>query len=169
MKANDLYFNILNSFWYEGNSTIIKAVRNRYRLVLSRAIDIIIDKEYKSITISLSEYIKELNKNGFTVEDAEAGLVLYMLIKHLWTSTEEIILDFENVNYKEFCYLIDDCLERLSYEYGKFLKEHVKTINVPDKVVSVIGSIKYNTVIENAMLSYKDNMLAYEEDNSDNN
>jgi len=165
MKAKDLCFNILFSFEHEGNSMIIKAMKNQYRLVLSGFMDRFVDTEYKSITISLSEYIKELNRHGFIVEDAETSLVLYMLIKHLWVRTEEIILDFENVNYKEFRYLIDNCLERLSYEYGKFLKEHVKTINIPDQVVSVIGNINYKTVIENSILAYKDNMLAYKEDN----
>jgi len=169
MKVVDLYCKILNDFEHEGNTTIIKAVKNSYRLVVSGFIDRFIDTEYKSITISLAEYIKELNRYGFTVEDAEAGLVLFILIKLLWGRTEEIILDFENVTdvlepHKTLYALINESLERLSYEYGKFLKEHVKIINVPNPSTSSFIDENYNMIIENAILAYKSNILAYEED-----
>jgi len=165
MKARDLFCNILFDFEHKGDTTIIKVVE-KHPIFVFFGVEI----KYESVTIIIAEYIKELAKHGFSVDDYEVGLVLYHLIKLFWTSTEEIILDFENVTnviepYEELFTLISESLERLSYEYGNLLKKHIKTINVPDK-----GLVfrTYKTLIEDAILSYKNNMSVYKDnDNKD--
>jgi hypothetical protein len=121
MKVLDLYCKILNDFEHEGNSTIIKAVEKQLIIVFLG-----VELKYDSVTINIAEYIKELSKHGFTVDDDETSSVLYYLIKYFWTNTNEIILDFENVldvlGPYEKLYKIIDTLERLSYEYGRLLK-----------------------------------------------
>jgi hypothetical protein len=96
-----------------------------------------------------------------------------MLITLFWGRTEEIILDFENVSNEELDdiihYIIIESIERLSYEHGKFLKEYVKIINVPDKVYCTIDNSTYKKVIEDAMLVYKHNKIAYKEYDDNNN
>jgi len=160
MKVIDLYCEILNDFEHEGNSTIIKAVEKQLIIVFFG-----VELKYDSVTINIAEYIKELSKHGFTVDDDETSSVLYHLIKYFWTNTNEIILDFENVldvlGPYETLYKIIDTLERLSYEYGRLLKEQVKVINVPKQKCMLDD---YNTHIENAMSAYKRKLIVYKEE-----
>jgi len=157
MKVFDLFCKILNDFEHEGNSTIIKAVEKQFIIVFLG-----VEIKYDSVTINIAEYIKELSKHGFTVDDDETSSVLYHLIRYFWAHTDEIILDFENVldvlNPYEELYKIIDTLERLSYEHGRLLKEQVKVINVPKQ------KCDYNTYIENAMSAYKHNLIVYKEE-----
>gem|GEM_PF-3104373 len=161
MKVFDLFCKILNDFEHEGNSTIIKAVEKQFIIVFLG-----VEIKYDSVTINIAEYIKELSKHGFTVDDDETSSVLYHLIRYFWAHTDEIILDFENVldvlgPYEEL-YKIIDTLERLSYEHGRLLKEQVKVINVPKKQKCML--LDYNTHIENAMSAYKHKLIVYKEE-----
>ena len=85
-----------------------------------------------SVVIKITEFEKELEKYSLSLYDLESGLVLYHVIQRIIIENKEVILDFDKILYIPYA-VTSECLERLSYEYGNRLAEHLKVINVPEK------------------------------------
>ena len=88
--------------------------------------------------IKVAEFEKEISKYGFALDDLEAGVVLYHIIKHLLVSNKEVILDFVGINDIIPYYLANESVSRLSYEYGESVKNVIKVVNVSENIQSFI-------------------------------
>ena len=88
--------------------------------------------------IKVAEFEKEISKYGFALDDLEAGVVLYHIIKHLLVSNKEVILDFAGINDIIPYYLANESLSRLAYEYGTSIKNVIKVVNTTENIQSFI-------------------------------
>jgi hypothetical protein len=84
--------------------------------------------------IKVVEFGREITKYGFALDDLEAGVILYHIIKHLLVSNKEVILDFAGINDIIPYYLANESLSRLAYEYGKSVKNIIKVVNVTEDI-----------------------------------
>ena len=118
-----------------------------------------------SAVISIAEYENELNKYGLCLYNLESGLVLFHVVKRLLSESKDVILDFNGISYIPHA-IIDECLIRLSCEYGKTLAKQVKIINLSENERNYIqSSIKYymytvfNTIYDDSNM-YREAVLA---------
>jgi len=81
-----------------------------------------------SATIKIAEFEKELRKYGFSIDDLEAGFVLYHIVRYLLSKGNKVTIDFEGV-YIPYD-LVNESLTRLSYEHGKMIHKIIRVINV---------------------------------------
>jgi|GEM_PF-3244579 len=88
--------------------------------------------------IKVAEFEKEISKYGFALDDLEAGVILYHIIKHLLVSNKEVILDFAGINDIIPYYLANESLSRLAYEYGTSIKNVIKVVNTTENIQSFI-------------------------------